>query len=538
MKHPDERVKHRDHDVPTIPRSSHSPSHTSSPRPRSTHSPASRVQPKPPIPLRGRARPSVPSQGVRTSPQPNPRDAGTGTGGQGHAGRRGSGSGRGSGRGTGGPTGHAGQRRSPTGRPSRPSRAPRPRPRARGHQSTLAQVLSLPRYGVGRMGLRWRKASLRVKLALLLAIAFFSLVALPVGFAYSFNRGNYLSLPSLVTTLDAKDSIRVYRSIQGDVVRVPLNDYLENVLAAEMDPNAPFAALQAAAVAARTYAIRATQHQLFATPTFAQAHGADVTDNGSLDLPWFTAAQQRTRFQSQASADEVRYTQAIASTNGQVLTYQGQPILAFSFQLSPGHTRTGSQVFGVPLPYLAAVACPDDARAAKVNQVVPISRANLTQALGLPIDVNLRKLQVGPRDSTGFVLSVSEGNKSWSGPEFAARLNLQSSNFTIQLDPAPSVPGAASTTARGTPSALGLSGDRSPAASTAPGPPGAPGAPGTSGTPVAGTGILVRTLGIGLDLGMSLHEAAVMAKQGTEWPAILSHFYPGTTLQADTKWTK
>ena len=410
--------------------------------------------------------------------------------------------------------------------------------------ASLSNVVSLPRIGYERLALRIREGSLRLKLGLLLLAAFVGLIGVPTLIALSVNRDHRLPVLALMTTRDAQDTLLVYRWNEGKVVRVPLSEYLVNVLAAEISPRAPMSALQAAAIAARTYAIRSTQHQLFSTPTFAQSHGADVTDNGVLDLPWLTAAQQQARFGSQANADIVRYQQAVASTDGQILTYQSEPILAFSFQLSPGETRNGTTVFGVPLPYLKSVACPADETNPKVQQTFRISVQTLAKDLGLQGTVNPGRFAVSGRDEIGYVHTVVYGSQSWSGPQFAALLHLPSSNFTL-VSSSSRKAGTGSAGPAGKAPQAGQHGQTGPAAQT--GSTGLAGKAAQSGTAASpatshssttqnSPSLIIETKGIGLDLGMSLNEATAMADAGKKVNQILSYFYPGTALTSDSKW--
>ena len=410
--------------------------------------------------------------------------------------------------------------------------------------ASLSNVVSLPRIGYERLALRIREGSLRLKLGLLLLAAFVGLIGVPTLIALSVNRDHRLPVLALITTRDAQDTLLVYRWNEGKVVRVPLSEYLVNVLAAEISPRAPMSALQAAAIAARTYAIRSTQHQLFSTPTFAQSHGADVTDNGVLDLPWLTAAQQQARFGSQANADIVRYQQAVASTDGQILTYQSEPILAFSFQLSPGETRNGTTVFGVPLPYLKSVACPADETNPKVQQTFRISVQTLAKDLGLQGTVSPGRFAVSGRDEIGYVHTVVYGSQSWSGPQFAALLHLPSSNFTL-VSSSSRKAGTGSAGPAGKAPQAGQHGQTGPAAQT--GSTGLAGKAAQSGTAASpatshssttqnSPSLIIETKGIGLDLGMSLNEATAMADAGKKVNQILSYFYPGTTLTSDSKW--
>lgn len=428
-------------------------------------------------------------------------------------------------------------------------------------------VVALPRVGYERIALRVQRGSLRLKLGLLLLAAFLGLVGMPALVGVALNRGQRLPVLATMTTTDAQDSILVYRWNAERVVRVSLSEYLVNVLAAEVSPKAPFATLQAAAIAARTYAVRSTQHQLFSTPTFAQAHGADVTDNGVLDLPWLTAAQQQARFGAQANADTVRYQEAVASTDGEILTYQGEPILAFSFALSPGMTRDGSSVFGASVPYLKSVACPADAKNAKMTQVFRISAQTAAKELGLTGNQSFSSaaLSISGRDKAGYVNTVSYKGptgatvKTWSGPQFAALLHVPSSNFSLVTSGANQA-NAAQNAGRAGNSAVNGAGQAGNSGLNSAGRAGnsaannsannaAPSTANSAANNAAqnagrngGSGgqpmLVIETKGIGLGFGMSLNEAAAMGAEGKQATQILSYFYPGTALASDSKWAQ
>lgn len=121
---------------------------------------------------------------------------------------------------------------------------------------------------------------------------------------------------------------------------LPLEQYLYGVVPREMPAEWPVEALKAQAVAARTYALNrvlggARQFQGFdvlATPDSQVYGGVD--------------------------AEDPRSTAAVDATRGEVLTYNGKPILALFHSSSGGHTENSEYVFESSLPYLRGV--PDE----------------------------------------------------------------------------------------------------------------------------------------------------------------------------------
>lgn len=134
----------------------------------------------------------------------------------------------------------------------------------------------------------------------------------------------------------------------GDLVvvnEVGMETYVEGI--AEMPARWPMEALKAQAVAARTYAWYQMQLGTY----------------GSYDICDSTACQVyagREVVRTPEVGD--RWRRAVRETTGQVLTFEGGPILARYFSTSGGHTFDNEQVFPSEgaRPYLEGVPDPDD----------------------------------------------------------------------------------------------------------------------------------------------------------------------------------
>lgn len=131
------------------------------------------------------------------------------------------------------------------------------------------------------------------------------------------------------------DAETVVRVLDGDMTRLmPLADYLEGVVAAEMPPGFPEAALEAQAVAARSLVYYRMAHP--------KHSGADVcTDPGCCMA--FGEATDVSRA-------------AVAATDGAILVYDGEAAMAAFFSSSDGRTRSAEEVWGAAVPYLSGVA--------------------------------------------------------------------------------------------------------------------------------------------------------------------------------------
>jgi len=129
------------------------------------------------------------------------------------------------------------------------------------------------------------------------------------------------------------------RLLQNDVIReLDLEDYIANVVTAEMPENFPWEALKAQAVAARSYACFAIEH-----PRHEDA-GADLCASSHCQL-----------YKEPAGI----FTKAAAlETKGLVLVYEDEIVEACYFSHCDGLTRSAEEIWGGRVDYLVSVTCP------------------------------------------------------------------------------------------------------------------------------------------------------------------------------------
>jgi SpoIID/LytB domain protein len=145
-------------------------------------------------------------------------------------------------------------------------------------------------------------------------------------------------------------TLAVRRASDGTLdltVTLPFERYLEGI--AEVPPTWPTAALQAQAIAARSYALATT--------------GWNGPQGATLDTPICstTSCQVFRGIPVTPTPGIRRWNAAVNATAGQVLQDGGRPIEAVYFSTSNGHTYGNDQVFGSdPLPYLRPVVEHDD----------------------------------------------------------------------------------------------------------------------------------------------------------------------------------
>ncbi len=196
---------------------------------------------------------------------------------------------------------------------------------------------------------------------------------------------------------------------------VDLEQYLYSVLGAEMDGGWPQEALKAQAVAARTYALYKRERS-----------------NGVYDLGDDQAWQVYRGLASESGGTQA----AVRATAGQVLTYNGQMILAVFHSSSGGHTENVEDVWEDPLPYLRGV--PDYDKGSPVFEWTrSFSQADLSERLSGVGKV----VSMTPERTTAFgsILSMKVvgegGTRTMTGEAIAAALGLRSTRFRVNRQP-------------------------------------------------------------------------------------------------------
>jgi stage II sporulation protein D len=166
-------------------------------------------------------------------------------------------------------------------------------------------------------------------------------------------------------------TLRIDRADDGTLslsVILPFERYLEGI--AEVPPSWPRAALQAQAIAARSYALAIT--------------GWAGAEGGSLDRPICatTACQVYRGIPVPADPEHHRWVRAVRGTRGQMLLSDGRPAITVYFSTSNGRTYANEDVFGSsPLPYLRPVTERDDGSSPSSRWRVRVPFRDLTRFL-------------------------------------------------------------------------------------------------------------------------------------------------------------
>ena len=310
------------------------------------------------------------------------------------------------------------------------------------------------------------------------------------------------------------------------VNQLGVETYLASVVGSEMPHQWPLAALQAQAVAARTYALRQR----------GSGKGWDVKA---------TVASQVYRG-VESETDSTR--EAVRSTRSLVLVHRGRLIDAVFHSSSGGVTEASGMVWRQQLPYLVSV--PDHDQHSPVHRWQErFDAVSLRQRL--PETGGLDSVEVLSRSGSGRVRQARirgpRGVLLLTGPELRRRLGLKSTLVDFEMvsgrdrpgpQPLPAIAAPAPTSASAgsridrittsvasTRSSHGASATpvlRSAAPSMLP--------MRIQRGPVVGYQLLVRGQGYGHGVGMSQWGAHGLAEQGADFRTILRHYYQGAEV--------
>ena len=278
--------------------------------------------------------------------------------------------------------------------------------------------------------------------------------------------------------MDARETIRL---LSGGAVRtITLRDYLPGVVAAEMPASFAPEALRAQAVAARTYT-------LYRKRNGRSRHSeADLCDDPGCCQAWLDAPALEERWGEDFGSWSAVIEGAAADTDGVILTWEAEPILACFHAASPGSTESSAALWGTALPYLVSVTSPETAAdvpgfVSTVELTPGELRAGILSlapgaALGGPPES-----WVGERrtDDSGRVASLRVGGVKLTGEALRRQFGLRSTAFSLAW---------------------------------------------------TGEAFRFTVAGHGHGVGMSQYGAEVMARDGSSWREILRHYYPGASI--------
>lgn len=227
----------------------------------------------------------------------------------------------------------------------------------------------------------------------------------------------------------SEDKVKVYIKKDDKVVEMNTMQYLKEVVAAEMPADFYDEALKAQAVAARTYLVNRRN----AGGTDIHKGAAICTDSTHCKA-WISEEERKSSWGSAAEKNWQKISDAVESTDGVIITYEGKPISAVFHSTSSGHTENAKDVWGGNVPYLVSVDSSGDTESPKYSSKAVYSidefkkiceekLEGINWEQGLFSDIS--------RSEAGGIISIKLGGVSVKGTEFRTLFSLRSTNIDI-----------------------------------------------------------------------------------------------------------
>lgn len=192
---------------------------------------------------------------------------------------------------------------------------------------------------------------------------------------------------------------------------LPLETYLQGVVAGEVPHTWPMEALEAQAVAARSYAL------------------ATRVDGKPFDL----YADVRSQVYLGVAGEKPRTTDAVRATAGQVVLYGGRVATTYYFSTSGGKTASAADVFGFSVPYLVSRPDPWD-KASPYHRWGPVLLGARTVQSKLDIEARVLDATGSPTPSgrlRSLTLQTVDGSTAVPASLLRTSLGLRSTWVTV-----------------------------------------------------------------------------------------------------------
>ena len=281
-------------------------------------------------------------------------------------------------------------------------------------------------------------------------------------------------------------------SVDGDVVlkvwdgsavqEMTVAEYLPGMVRGEMPASFEIEALKAQAVAERTYL-----YYKLETGGKANHPDADVCMSPDCCTAYSSAEKSAEKWGDKAEEYEQRIQTAVQETDGLVMLYNDEPILAAFHSSSDGVTANSGDVWVKDLPYLTSVASPETGDTVPNYYSVKTLTAQEFQETFTKAypqaqfsDDPQQWITGAVHNDSARVETVTIGGITVEGTEVRTIFGLRSASFTTEAD---------------------------------------------------AESVTFRVTGFGHGVGMSQYGANELARQGKTWKEILEWYYTGVSIE-------
>ena len=285
------------------------------------------------------------------------------------------------------------------------------------------------------------------------------------------------------STYNYKDynTIKLLHTETGEIQEIDLDEYLYGVVSAEMPASFEEEALKAQAVVARTYTI-------YKIVNNDGKHGeADICDDSGCCQAWISKDDRFARWEEDEQENNwKKIVNAVNSTQGKIITYEGKPINAFFHSNSGGATEAPIDVWGGSgYPYLQSVSTSGEDAYSQYSSEATFSKNEFIEKIKevhSDFEINFDEedcIKIEEYTDGNRVKTIKIGNLELSGVEVRTIFDLRSANFEITIN---------------------------------------------------GNEIKFKVIGYGHGVGMSQTGADSLAKEGSNYEDIIHHYYTNVEI--------
>lgn len=283
--------------------------------------------------------------------------------------------------------------------------------------------------------------------------------------------------------VEEPELIKVYNNKTNDVMVIDFEEYLKGVVASEMPAEFNIEALKAQGVTARTYLLYRLKKY-----SAGQPEHMDAPVCTGIHCQVWSSKDELIQSHDGGWYDKYwgKIEEAIESTRGQILTYEGKIIEPLYHSTSGGRTENSEDVFSAAVPYLRSVESPYEGESPRLNGSVKITTSEFIDKIesvygDMDITANNldEKIVLGEVSEGGKIKTIIIDDTEISGREIRSLFNLDSTNFSFIQ---------------------------------------------------SGNEIQILTTGYGHGVGMSQWGAEGMANEGYNYKEILKHYYTGVEI--------
>jgi len=274
-----------------------------------------------------------------------------------------------------------------------------------------------------------------------------------------------------------RDIIKVYVVSEDSVREMNREQYLKEVVSAEMPVEFNIEALKAQAVAARTY-LKSREKK-----SFEEHKGAVICTDYKHCKAWMSEKERKGQWKPEKS-DEYwkRISQCVDETKDKYIVYNGEVIEALFHSTSSGYTENASDVWGKSVPYLVSVKSEGEELSPRYKSQKTVSKEEFKNK----ISENFENTDWSGdlfcdivRSEAGGIKTLKTGGVTVTGVQLRTIFELRSTNIEITEE---------------------------------------------------GENIIFDVTGNGHGVGMSQYGANYLASTGMGYEDILKHYYTGTQI--------